>query len=200
MDVIILATSDIYLKQSLMSDVTIDTTNLTTNNSKSVYESLVTIDYIDAIANAPSENLKLVPSDPYLAAKCRIWADKVNRECCSPYYGVLVRTDDNERKEHFNKLVDGLKSFSREIEKSGGNSFLGDGRLSSVDIALMPWAWRYYIFEHYRGHEYAIPYNIPELHAYKAWYDHVFSLESVKRTLPDKDRYLVHIGKYADAR
>ena len=36
--------------------------------------------------------------------------------------------------------------------------------------------------------------------AYKDWYDHVFSLESVKRTLPDKDRYLEHIGKYAGKR
>lgn len=61
-------------------------------------------------------------------------------------------------------------------------------------------AWRFYIFEHYRGQEYAIPYDDPELQSYKAWYDHVFSLESVKRTLPDKDRYLEHIGKYADAR
>lgn len=168
---------------------------------QSVYESLVTIDYIDAIANAP-EYHKLNPTDPYLAAKCRIWADKVNKDCCSPYYGVLVRTDDKERKEHFNKLIDGLKSFSNEIEKNSGSgdTFLGNGRLSNVDVALMPWAWRFYIFEHYRGPEFAIPYDEPELHAYKMWYDHVFSLDAVKRTLPDKDRYLEHIAKYADAR
>lgn len=59
-------------------------------------------------------------------------------------------------------------------------------------------AWRFYIFEHYRG--LTIPYDDPELHAYKSWYDHVFSLEAVKRTLPDKSRYLEHIGKYADSR
>lgn len=92
----------------------------------------------------------------------------------------------------------GLESFSKEIEQNGGETFLGGGRLSNVDIALMPWAWRFYIFEHYRGPEYVIP-DKPELHAYKAWYNHVFSLDSVKRTLPCKDRYLEHIGKYADA-
>lgn len=37
------------------------------------------------------------------------------------------------------------------------------------------------------------------MHAYREWYDWVFSLDSVKRTLPDKDRYLEHIGKYADS-
>lgn len=109
-----------------------------TYNLQSIYESLVTIDYIDAIANPQSEHLKLNPSDPYLAAKCRIWADKVNRECCSPYYGVLVRTEEKERRDHFEKLVVGLKAFSKEIEQSGGNLFLGD-RLSNVDVALMPW-------------------------------------------------------------
>jgi len=30
------------------------------------------------------------------------------------------------------------------------------------------------------------------------WFEHVMNLESVKRTLPDKDRYLEHIMKYAD--
>ena len=104
-----------------------------------MYESLVTIDYIDAIANPTDEHLKLVPTDPYLAAKCRIWADKVNRDCCSPYYGVLVRTEEQERRNHFEKLVAGLESFSKEIEQNGGETFLGGGRLSNVDIALMPW-------------------------------------------------------------
>lgn len=168
------------------------------NEERSVYESLIVVDYIDAIANPKDERHRLVPSDPYLAAKCRYWADKLNRECCSPYYGVLVRTDDGERRENFDKLIIGLKAFSREIERNGdGRGFLGGGRLSSADVSVMPWAYRYYIFEHYRG--YTIPLDDPELQAYKEWYDYVFNLDSVKRTLPDKDRYLEHIGKYADA-
>jgi len=109
------------------------------DEDKSVYESLITIDYIDAVANPPDETLCLAPQDPYLAAKCRYWADKVNRECCSPYYGVLVRTEESERREHFEKLVGGLKSFSKEIEKNGSGPTFLEGRLSNVDIALMPW-------------------------------------------------------------
>lgn len=105
-----------------------------------MFESLIAIDYIDAIAKAPHESLRLVPTNPYLAAKCRYWADKVNRECCSPYYGVLVRTDENERRANFYKLLGGLKAFSEEIEKNGsGSTFLGCGRLSNVDVALIPW-------------------------------------------------------------
>jgi glutathione S-transferase len=61
-----------------------------------------------------------------------------------------------------------------------------------------PWAYRYYIFEHYQG-PFAIPLNDPVLHAHECWYDFVFNIDSVKRTLPDKNKYLEHIGKYADA-
>ena len=49
-----------------------------------VYESLVTIDYIDTVSGATGKD-RLVSEDPYQAARSRIWADKVNRDCCSPY-------------------------------------------------------------------------------------------------------------------
>ena len=55
------------------------------------------------------------------------------------------------------------------------------------------------MFEHYRGPDYAIPRDDPALGAYHRWYDHVFSLPSVLDTCPDRDRYLEHIGKYADS-
>ncbi|EJK52378.1 hypothetical protein THAOC_28353, partial [Thalassiosira oceanica] len=86
---------------------------------RSVYESLITIDFVDSIANSSDEQRRLVPTDPFLASKCRYWAEKVNRECCSPYYGVLVKTDEEGQKESFDQLVSGLKAFSRELEKNG---------------------------------------------------------------------------------
>jgi len=166
--------------------------------SKSVYESLVVVDFVDAISGATGKD-RLVPSDPYEAARARIWADKLNRECCSPYYGVLVRKDEAERMEHFQKLLKGLKSFSQELRKTSGSLFLADNQLSSADVALIPWAYRYYVFEHYRGKEYVIPTDDPELEPYHEWCEHVFNLDSVKRTLPNKNDYLIHIAKYADS-
>lgn len=75
--------------------------------------------------------------------------------------------------------------------------FLPGGQLSVVDLTLIPWAFRFYVLEHYRGPEFIIP-SEPELEHYHKWFDYVMNLESVKRTLPDKDRYLEHICKYAD--
>lgn len=77
---------------------------------------------------------------------------------------------------------------------------MADNQLSNVDLALVPWAFRYYVFEHYRGDEYVIsPERYPELQPYFEWYDHVMEIDAVKRTLPDKNDYLIHIGKYADS-
>lgn len=169
------------------------------DESKPVFESLVTIDFIDDISGAEG-NERLVSDDPYEAARCRVWADKVNRDLCSPYYGVLVRKEDDERMEHFQDLIKGLQSFSKELTKTSGPLFLANGQLSNVDLALVPWAYRYYVFEHYRGQDYVItPERYPELQPYFDWYDHVMEIDAVKRTLPDKDEYLEHIGKYADS-
>jgi glutathione S-transferase len=141
---------------------------------------------------------RLVAEDPFWQARARVWAEKVNRDCCSTYYGVLVRKDDAERKEHFDSLIKGLESFSEQLETTSGPTFLPEGQLSTVDMTLIPWAFRYYVFEHHRGPDFAIPQDSPKLAAYHEWFDHVMNLESVKRTLPDKDRYLEHITKYAD--
>jgi len=169
------------------------------DEAKAIYESLVTIDFIDEISGAVGKD-RLVPSDPYEAARCRIWADKVNKECCSPYYGVLVRKDEAEQKEHLDILIKGLSAFSDELLKTDGPTFLAGGQLSSVDLALLPWAFRFYVFEHYRGDDYVISADrYPQLQPYLEWLDYVLNLDCVKRTLPDKDDYLIHIGKYADS-
>lgn len=168
------------------------------DESKAVYESLVVVDYIDLVAGASGKDRLVTIDDPYQYARCRIWADRVNRECCSPYYGVLVRTDEEERRAHFEQLLNGLLAFARELSSTPGPTFLPHGQLSSVDVALAPWAYRYYVLEHYRGPEYAIPRDRAELQPYFAWFDHVMQLDSVRRTLPDKERYLDHIRKYAD--
>jgi hypothetical protein len=78
------------------------------DEARSVYESIVTIEYIDNVSGAKGRD-RLVSDDPFWAARARVWADKVNRECCSTYYGVLVRKDEAERREHFENLIRGLE-------------------------------------------------------------------------------------------
>jgi len=181
--------------------IPIDEKTQKADESKSVYESIVTIDFIDQISGATGPD-RLVSEDPYEMARSRVWAEKVNRDCCSPYYGVLVRTEETERREHFDNLIKGLKDFSKELTKKPNKSgplFLDNYQLSNVDLTILPWAFRYYVFEHYRGPDYVIPTDDIELEPYHLWLEHMLTLDSVKRTLPDKDEYLEHIGKYADS-
>ena len=110
---------------------------------------------------------------------------------------MLVRQDEEERRQHFGTLVAGLESFAKELEKTNGPVFLPDSQLSNVDLALIPWAFRYYVLQHWCGPTFAIP-QTADLSAYHQWFDHVMNLDSVKRTLPDKEKYLDHIYKYAD--
>jgi glutathione S-transferase len=178
------------------------------DEAKAVYESLVTIDYIDMVANASTSSTTttdatnpqwLVPyHDPYEVARCRIWVEKVNRECCSPYYDVLVRQDPIERQLYFQKLLQGISSFAQELTKTSGPTFLSNAQFCNVDIALIPWAYRYYVLEHYCGSEFVVPINDPIYEPYHTWYNYVMQLEYVQRTLPNRDQYLDHIQKYAN--
>jgi len=90
-----------------------------------------------------------------------------------------------------------LRAFSKELEKTAGPTFLANAQLSNTDLSILPWAYRYYVFEKYRGSEFVIPRDDTSLSAYTEWYDHVMALPQVVRTLPDKERYLEHIAKYA---
>lgn len=184
----------------------IDSQSKHVDETKAIYESLVTVEYIDQVVKKliettipiSSSNQLLLPyDDPYWFAQCRIWAEKVNRECCSPYYGVLVRHDPMERKQHFDALLQGLQNFSKQLEQTSGSLFLPNQQLSIVDIALIPWAYRYYVLSHYRGDEYSIP-KTPALQKYWEWWDCVRQLDHVQCTFPDPDQYLQHIAKYAD--
>mmetsp|Transcript_6432 Transcript_6432/g.23860 ORF Transcript_6432/g.23860 Transcript_6432/m.23860 type:complete len:283 (-) Transcript_6432:2662-3510(-) len=166
--------------------------------SRSVFESLVCVEYVDEAVKQsnPTEPVEpLLPEDPYERARCRLMADYVNKKVCSKYYDVLVRTDPEEQYFHFQELLKGLRQFSTEL---GQNVCYGGSGLSAADVALIPWAYRLYVFEHYRGPKYRVP-EEKELEGYHAWHEHVMALPQVARTLPEKGRYLEHIGKYADS-
>lgn len=160
-----------------------------------VTESLVTVEYVDDYARehgstgAPS----LMPADPAERRRARELASSLNASACSPYYAVLCKQGRDEQLAAFCGLVGALRAFGEGLGER--DFYLGD-RLSIVDIALLPWAFRFYVFEHYRGAEFAIPRD-GALANYHAWLERCLQIDAVRSTCPDKDRYLVHIEKYA---
>jgi glutathione S-transferase len=164
-----------------------------TASGRAVVESLVTVQFVDEVAQAAgSTATPLLPIDLIERAKARVWADVVNRTCCSPYYGVLVKADEQGRRESMQALLKGIAAFCAEME---GPFFFGP-HPSLVDYALLPWAYRYYVLAHYKGLEYEVPQE-GETARFHGWLEAMVALPHVVRTLPDKDRYIEHVGKYA---
>mmetsp|Transcript_19305 Transcript_19305/g.61165 ORF Transcript_19305/g.61165 Transcript_19305/m.61165 type:complete len:300 (-) Transcript_19305:179-1078(-) len=158
-----------------------------------VKESLVAVEFIDDLAaERGSSTPSLMPGDAFGRAHARVWAPWVNAKCCSPYYSVLCKQDRAEQREAFDDLVHNLRTFSRELK---GPFFYGE-HLSLVDIALLPWAARFYVFEHYRGADFAVPRD-GELAKYHTWLEAALAMPAVSSTCPGHDEYIEHIKKYA---
>jgi glutathione S-transferase len=164
---------------------------------RAVTESVVCIEFIDEYATAhgglaPS----LLPADPFERARARVAAERVNKSVTAGYYAALVRTDEDERRAGFDKILAGLRAFTSE---SVGD-FWGGSTLGLVDCVLLPYAYRLYVLEHYRG--FYVPREGEQgLWArYHAWLDRACSLGYVAPTLPEKERYLRHVAKYAEGK
>lgn len=166
---------------------------------KAVTESLVCIQFVDELAAANGSGApSLLPADPFDRAQARVAAENVNKTVCSAYYRALVRTDEEERRAAFGAIQEGLLGF---IGAAKGDYWGGDS-LGLVDCMLLPYAYRLYVLEHYRGPSFALPLSGEGgLWArYHGWLERACSLPYVARTLPDKQRYLTHVKKYAEGK
>lgn len=165
---------------------------LVSRDGRVATESVVCVDLADGLAAAAgSSTPPLVPADPWEGARARVWASRVNATVTSEYYKCLVREDATERREAFGRLCEGLGAFA---DASSGTFFSGE-TLGLVDCVLFPYAWRLYVLDHYR--DFAVPTDEPWSDKYHAWLAAATALPSVAKTLPDKDRYLKHVDKYA---
>ncbi len=110
-----------------------------------VTESAVCVQFVDELARVRGgASPPLVDPDPFVAARSRCAADKVNRTVCSGYYRVLVRTEDEERKEGFAQILDGLSAFFDDDDATDLNGPFWGGRAAPglPDLVLFPYAYR----------------------------------------------------------
>lgn len=165
------------------------------HDGRAVYESLLCVEFIDEVAAQRGGYDLLLPRDPWERARCRQVAEAVNKRCCSPYYSILVCREDDERRAAHAALLDGVRWFASELPDN--KPFFGGDTLSLVDVALLPHAWRYYVLEHFRGAAFAVRGTDAPLARFAEWLEAMTALPQVARTLPDQERYLQHVTKYA---
>lgn len=163
-----------------------------------IYDSLVCVEFADDLASSGQVqgSSPLLPTDPLLRARARIWASWMDKNFSSPFYTVLVPKEHSLRLEGLSKLLSGMRAFQANIK---GKFFLGD-EISIVDITVFPWAFRIFscnVIGVYRPDpEFAI--DRAEFQPLLAWLDRCKELEAVQATLADKQALTDTYYRYAD--
>lgn len=160
------------------------------HNGTTIYESLIINEYLDDVVPNPP----LMPKDPVLRAKARIWA-----HFCDNYYiadtSALVRTrDPAEQRKLVAKVQDHMRFVEREgLAKlsAGGPYWLGEN-VSLLDLAWHPFFERLPALTHWRG--LAIPDDCPRL---AAWREAMAARPSVKEIAHDGEFYIAHYAARA---
>jgi glutathione S-transferase len=158
-----------------------------------IWESAVINEYLDEVFKEPP----LLPEEPYLRARARIWIDYANTRFV-PAFGALLRAQgESAVREASSQLLNVLRYFEDEgLAKAEeiGPFFFGED-LSLVDLSFFPWFERWDALAYYRG--LAIPAELRKLHA---WRGAVRSLDTVKEQASPSEFYVERYAQYAGAR
>ncbi|KAF9701956.1 hypothetical protein EKO04_000468 [Ascochyta lentis] len=165
---------------------------------KPLYESTVLCEFLEEAY--PDHTPKLLPDDPYLRARTRIWTDYVGSRIIPAYHRFLQHQGEDGLKEKQTEFLNHLKEFTSEMDPEGP-FFLGK-EFSLIEIVIAPWANRLWVFDHFKGGS-GIPEegqggNFEEVwKRWRKWLSAVESRKSVKETLSDREHYLPIYGRYA---
>jgi len=162
------------------------------HKGKSVYESMVCIEYVD---EEWSTGNNLLPSDPYHRARARILCDHISKKVVPPFYQILMKKAKEERDSAKKSLVAALSELFSNFDASNGPYF-GGKSLGIVDIMIFPFAYRFgLILPHYRN------FVLPEgerLQGFHQWYATASKSESVVGTMPDDAKLIEEYRRYAE--
>ncbi|KID74743.1 Glutathione S-transferase, partial [Metarhizium brunneum ARSEF 3297] len=99
-------------------------------------ENAVILEYLEDVdARTP-----LLPSDPKLKARCRLWIDHVNFRIVPAFYDLLFSRDPPSRSESTRRLQRHIASLVIAADEQG--PFFTGSALSLVDIHFAPFALR----------------------------------------------------------
>jgi glutathione S-transferase len=188
----------------------------TTDNSspkeKILYESSIIAQYLNTVY--PTRH-PLTSTNPYTAAKQSIAIDFISTRIIPAFYRFLQHTPskpytlDSCRGEFCGHLLE----FARQLHPQG--PFYGGREISMVDVALIPWALRVFLIDHYKlpGGSGMGRFTLPVddnkgfgdedaqralWRRYQTWFDAVEAHESVKATMSDRERYIEAYERYAE--
>ncbi|KAH9612231.1 hypothetical protein KSS87_011655 [Heliosperma pusillum] len=110
------------------------------HNNKPVCESLIIVEYIDEVW---SKDKPLLPSDPYLKAQARFWADFADKKVYES--GARIWKTKGEEQEKAKK--DFIENLTILVQQLGDNPYFGGDTFGYVDVAIIPFYTWFYTFE-----------------------------------------------------
>ena len=198
------------------NDIDADTPDAETAPSHVVTESMNVVEFVDEALCGGTSSLFPPLSQPFARAHCRKWIDFICKKLVPPFYRMLVRRDEAEREAAAVELVNSVCRFGaamapcsrsgeetdRESDPTESGYFLGTA-FSAVDVAFAPWAYRFYVLEHFRGFDLraracATGGDMDAIDRFFVWMDATLARASVVATLADKRRLLDSYRRYAD--
>ncbi|XP_076899894.1 putative glutathione S-transferase [Bidens hawaiensis] len=148
------------------------------HHGKPVCESNIIVQYIDETwhANSPP----LLPSDPYLRAQARFWADFVDKKI---YEGAkkIWTTKGEEQEAAKKEFMDVLKVLEGQL---GEKPYLVGESFGFADIAMIPFCIWFYTLNKIGNMN--IEKECPKL---AAWVKRCMERESVTKSLPDAHKF-----------
>ncbi|KAK1412225.1 hypothetical protein QVD17_33295 [Tagetes erecta] len=149
------------------------------HHGKPICESNIIVQYIDETWHGVN-SLPLLPSDPYLRAQARFWADFVDKKIYEG--GRKIRATTGEDQEVAKKeYIESLKVLEVQL---GEKPYLTGESFGFADIALIPLSnWFYSLNKIWNM---KIEEECPKL---AAWVKRCMERESVSNTLPDPHKF-----------
>ncbi|CAN6684386.1 unnamed protein product [Malus baccata var. baccata] len=146
------------------------------HNGKPVCESLVALQYIDEVWN---DKAPLLPSDSYLRAQVRFWADFVDKKIYD--IGRKLWTTKGEEQDAAKKeFLDCIGVLEGELEDK---PFFGGETLGFVDVALIPFYSWFLVYEKFGN--FSVEAEHPK---FIAWAKRCMEKESVSKSLPEQEK------------
>ena len=131
---------------------------------------------------------------PNQRAEQKYWMDHVSNKITPYFYRFLKTPEAGEKQDEArDKMLEGLTAITQAMS-SEGKYFAGD-RLSAVDIALFPFAYRINaLLEHYR--DYVLPREGEGWKRYHRWFDAMLALPAFQATATDQADYKNRLVKH----
>ncbi|KAL7591907.1 probable glutathione S-transferase parC [Lactuca sativa] len=145
------------------------------HHGKPICESNIIVQYIDETWQNKSP--PLLPSDPYLRAQARFWADYIDKKIYDAGRKIWSTKLGEEQEKAKKEFMDCMKVLEGQLGEKP--YFMGES-FGYVDIALVPFYCWFYAWEKFGN--ISIEKECPKL---VAWAKRCMERESVSKTLPD---------------